>query len=126
VAAAIAMVGLVVTVIINRNSDEHTQDVAVKHNKEEIAPATTKESEQTTTSADAPNQQATSTHSKKKNKSTTPAKELTEKKIQPKATVDPEPVVLVTEEHLVAEVQPEPAKKKKMVLVYSLQTIANS
>ena len=124
VAAAVLLAGLFVTVIINQAYQEKAPAVADNEAKNTEAPRAKNEEESPTKIQSTQDHSVVESHRKRVAK--THSEETSGKIIQPEATVTPDPVVLIPEEQLVAEVQPEPARKKKLVLVYSLPTVAKT
>lgn len=121
IAAGIALAGLLVTFIINRTNQQQVPEIANKdNNKETAAPITKKEELKLSPEAVIDN---SATGSVPKRATSTLRMKTENKIVRPEATVDPDPVVMVPEERLVADVQPQAVTGKRMVLVYSLPTV---
>jgi hypothetical protein len=121
IAAGILLAGFLVTIIVNQAYRDDAADVASKTTNKVVVPPVADQKE-LTPSADVITVQPTQEAAPQPITST--RHQRTENKIvRPEATVAPESVVLIPEQQLVAEVQPQAVPQKRMVLVYSLPTI---
>lgn len=121
IAAAILLAGILTTFILNQTFRKQAPEIAKENKNNLTQPSKTvhepKPSQEIAKKA--PDVAVRPTPAPKVDKQKQPV----EKIIQPEATVEPQPVVIVPEETLIAELQPEPVKAKSRVLVYTLPTV---
>jgi len=121
VAAAIAVAGLLLTVVFNQNQNSTPSPALTK---EDVKPTTGTQLETPVLRAES--SAAVATGNSKKIRVQTNPQEVSEIIIEPEATPVPELVVNVTpeQEAVIDVIQPEPMKTRKMVLVYTLPSPA--